>query len=98
MEIVCVQIPFLKSSFKAISGLCSAKKKTAADLVVVAFISSSYRLTLFIFMGEKFCPFGVPSSGNYWKPFVGIFFSLSKEKKSAHETRKKKSQWFKKNS
>ena len=76
-------------------------------MVVVAFISSSYRLTLFIFMGEKFCPFGVPSSGNYWKPFVGIFFFLfqkrrkvpmKRERKKANDLRKTlkkgKSGWF----
>lgn len=77
-----------------------SQKKTAADLVVVAFISSSYRLTFFYFYGgevlslwcSQFWELLETICGDFW------FFSLSKEKKSAHEKRKKKSQWFKKNS
>jgi hypothetical protein len=33
----------------------------------------------------KIYPSGVPSSGNYWEPFVGIFYFCSKEKKNARE-------------
>jgi hypothetical protein len=65
-----------------------SQKKTAADLVVVAFISSSYRLTFLFLWGRSFVPLVFPVLGT----FVGIFFFfvLSKEKKSAHEKRKKK--------
>jgi hypothetical protein len=50
-------------------------------------------------MGEKFCPFGVPSSGNYWKPFVEIFgfflfqkrrkVPMKRERKKANDLRKR---------
>ena len=96
MEIVCVQIPFLKSSFKAISGLCSAKKNSSWLGCCCIYFIELQTYFVYFYGGEVLSLW----CSQFWELLETIcgdfFFSLSKEKKSAHETRikKGKSGWF----
>jgi hypothetical protein len=88
MEIVCVQIPFLKSSFKRFL-VCVQPKKNSSWLGCCCIYFIELQTYFFIFMGEKFCPFGVPSSGNICGDFF-FFCTFKREEKCPWKEKEKK--------